>query len=67
MKEQTVALLACPLCHHHLQYDKHYLICQHDRCYFPIVDHIPVLLPESASAFENEVEIIALEVESNEI
>lgn len=50
MKEQTLFILACPLCHHALEHDKHknYLICQHDHCYFPIHDQIPVLLPELA-------------------
>lgn len=54
MKEQTLLILACPICHHLLQHDKqkNKLICQHDRSYFLIKDQIPVLLPELAIALD---------------
>lgn len=58
MKEQTASLLACPHCHHALQHDKHHdrFICQHDQCYYPIVDGIPALLPETAKPLEEKKE-----------
>ncbi len=43
-------ILACPVCHGRLIYDKHKaeLVCKADRLAFPIRDDIPVMLEEEA-------------------
>lgn len=51
-------VLACPRCHAKLQYDKSQqrLICEFEKLAYPIENGIPVLLPESGVAIEQEKE-----------
>lgn len=52
MDKKLLDILACPLCHGPLVYDKKKaeLICKADRLAFPIRDDIPVMLEEEARA-----------------
>ena len=47
-------VLACPICHGKLDYDKksQVLICKFDKLEFPIKDGVPVMLEEEASSTE---------------
>ncbi|WP_348666516.1 Trm112 family protein [Arsenophonus symbiont of Ornithomya chloropus] len=49
MDYRLLNIIACPICHGQLIYDKKkYLICKIDHLAYPIRDNIPVLLREKA-------------------
>lgn len=50
MDKKLLDILACPVCHGRLVYDKKKaeLLCKADRLAFPIRDDIPVMLEEEA-------------------
>ena len=52
--EELLLLLVCPLSKVPLVYDKanQRLINERDRLYYPIVDGIPILLPQEAKALD---------------
>lgn len=56
MDKKLLDILACPLCHGPLVYDKKKaeLICKADRLAFPIRDDIPVMLEEEARRVPEE-------------
>ena len=49
-------ILACPLCKGKLIYDHHAgeLICTVDRCAYPLINDVPVMLPSSARQLKEE-------------
>jgi len=54
MDKKLFEIIVCPLCKGELLYDKQTqeLQCKVDRLAYPIVDDIPVLLPEDARQME---------------
>ncbi|WMY95987.1 MAG: Trm112 family protein [Arsenophonus sp.] len=50
MDYRLLNIIACPICHGKLIYDKKklYLICKTDHLAYPIWNNIPVLLREKA-------------------
>lgn len=50
MNNALLDIVACPQCHGRLTYDKasQRFICQFEQLAYPIVEGIPVLLPEQA-------------------
>ena len=53
ISSELLSLLACPKCHGLLVANTEAvsLDCPHDRLRFPVVDGIPVMLVEEASAY----------------
>ena len=51
--KELLDILVCPVCKGKLEYDEEHnvLICQESRLKYPIVDGIPVMLPEQAERF----------------
>ncbi|MBI6548509.1 Trm112 family protein [Xenorhabdus lircayensis] len=56
MDHRLLEIIACPVCHGKLSYDKENLelICKLDRLAFPVRDGIPVLLENEARALPTE-------------
>ncbi|CDL82640.1 Trm112 family protein [Xenorhabdus szentirmaii] len=56
MDHRLLEIIACPLCHGKLSYDKENfeLICKLDRLAFPVRDGIPVLLENESRALPSE-------------
>lgn len=48
-----LSILVCPVCKAKLEYDEqnNILICHESRLKYPIVDDIPIMLPERAEKF----------------
>ncbi|KGQ70817.1 hypothetical protein A1D23_05325 [Chelonobacter oris] len=55
MNNKILQVIACPRCHAKLQYDKENqrLICEYEHLSYPIRNGIPVLLPESGVALND--------------
>ncbi|CDG97955.1 hypothetical protein L7750_04660 [Xenorhabdus bovienii] len=58
MDHRLLEIIACPVCHGKLNYDKENfeLICKLDHLAFPVRDGIPVLLENEARALPAEEE-----------
>ncbi|SFU27794.1 Trm112 family protein [Xenorhabdus koppenhoeferi] len=56
MDHRLLEIIACPVCHGKLSYDKENLelICKLDRLAFPVRDGIPVLLENEARTLPTE-------------
>ncbi|MDC9580273.1 Trm112 family protein [Xenorhabdus sp. PR6a] len=56
MDHRLLEIIACPICHGKLSYDKENLelICKLDRLAFPFRDDIPVLLENEARVLPTE-------------
>ena len=56
LPEDLLRILACPKCKGHLEYreKEQVLICHKCRLAYPIVDDIPVMLPEEAKELPDE-------------
>lgn len=54
ISEELLSILVCPQCKGDLRYerDAERLVCDACRLRYPIVDDIPVMLPEEAERFE---------------
>lgn len=50
MDKNLLEILACPICKGELIFDRaqQELICKFDRIAYPVLDHIPVMLPSRA-------------------
>ena len=46
--EKSIPTLACPTCHCPLQLTAEYLLCTTCSLLYPIIDTIPVLIPDRA-------------------
>jgi uncharacterized protein YbaR (Trm112 family) len=51
--KELLDILVCPVCRGALEYDEEHqlLICHESRLKYPIVDGIPVMLPDQAEHF----------------
>lgn len=56
MKQELLAILACPLCKGKLLYcpKESELHCQVDKLAYPIRDNIPIMLADEARSLESE-------------
>ncbi|HEY7727889.1 MAG TPA: Trm112 family protein [Candidatus Eisenbacteria bacterium] len=54
ISDELLSILVCPQCKGDLRYerDAERLVCDACRLRYPIVDDIPVMLPEEAERFE---------------
>jgi len=54
LSEELLAILVCPQCRGDLRYDAvaERLICEACRLRYPVVDGVPVMLPEEAEKIE---------------
>ncbi|HET9950252.1 MAG TPA: Trm112 family protein [Candidatus Eisenbacteria bacterium] len=54
LSEELLAILVCPQCRGDLRYDRaaEKLICEACRLRYPVVDGVPVMLPEEAEKIE---------------
>lgn len=50
MEKSLLEILACPVCKGELIYDLHHqeLLCKHDQIAYPVMNGIPVMMPERA-------------------
>jgi uncharacterized protein YbaR (Trm112 family) len=55
LSEELLSILVCPQCKGDLRYEREAerLVCETCRLRYPIVDDIPVMLPEEAERFGN--------------
>jgi len=53
LSDELLSILVCPLCKGDLRYERDAgrLVCDACRLRYPIVDDIPVMLPEEAERF----------------
>ena len=51
--KDLLAILVCPVSKGKLEYDanENVLICQESRLKYPVIDDIPIMLPEKAGKF----------------
>jgi uncharacterized protein YbaR (Trm112 family) len=56
MEKNLLEILACPICKGELFYDATHqeLICKFDRCAYPIIDEIPVMLESRARVWSGD-------------
>lgn len=56
MDLKLLEILCCPLCYSPLRYDKtaQELICKADKLAYPIIEDIPVMLPDEARSLRTE-------------
>jgi len=54
ISDELLSILVCPQCKGDLRYEREpeRLICERCRLRYPIVDDIPVMLPEEAERFD---------------
>lgn len=54
INKNLIEILACPLCQGEIIYDEkaQELICKKDHLTFPIIDDIPILIVQKASALK---------------
>jgi uncharacterized protein YbaR (Trm112 family) len=54
LSEELLAILVCPQCRGDLRYDRaaEKLSCEACRLRYPVVDGVPVMLPEEAEKIE---------------
>jgi uncharacterized protein YbaR (Trm112 family) len=55
LSDELLSILVCPQCKGELRYEREAerLVCEACRLRYPIVDDIPVMLPEEAERFGN--------------